>query len=154
MAARSRFELRDSRGSTSNGRVASSSEVLATNSRMASTAMREAISPLLCPPMQSPRTSIWRSGSVPKQSPAWLGIDGERQGGVVVGGLGDELADGVDGDARGDLTVAVPAHAVGDHEHLGLGIDLETVFVVAADHSDVGETARARPRGHDALPNS
>ena len=53
----------------------------------------------------------------------------------------DALPDRLHGDTRSNLAVAVSTHAVGDDEQLVHGIDLEAVFVVAAEDSDIGESA-------------
>ena len=49
--------------------------------------------------------------------------------------------------------MAVPAHAVGDDEALEFGLDVEAVLVVAADHTHVGQAARAGAQAHEPLPN-
>ena len=67
-------------------------------------------------------------------------VVGVRPGAVVFLRVEDELGDGVDGDARGDLARGVAAHAVGDEEQPGVVLDEERVLVVLPLAADVRET--------------
>ena len=64
------------------------------------------------------------------------------------------VANGLHRDPRSDLAVAVTTHAVGHHEHLVLGIDLEAVLVVAAQHADVGQPARPGSEHQPPFPKN
>jgi len=54
-------------------------------------------------------------------------------------GLGDELQNRLDGNAAGDFTGVIAAHAVGQHEQAGIAIGADRVFVMVADSADIGQ---------------
>ena len=74
-----------------------------------------------------------------------------RPGAVVLFRVDDELVDGIDGDARGDLAGGVAAHAVGDEEELRLIFNEEGVLVVLALPSYIGEAVCLHVHSHSAL---
>jgi len=83
-------------------------------------------------------------GPQPVGVPLQPGVVDHRPGPVVIGARPHELQDRRHGDARGDLAVAVPPHAVGDDEDLQGGVDMEAILVVGAHHTDIREPHRLR----------
>src|SRR5262245_34816052 len=60
-------------------------------------------------------------------------VEAERPGDLLVAaGQAYELVDRLDGDLGGDLAGRVPAHPVGDHEQVLVGVDEEAVLVALA----------------------
>ena len=54
--------------------------------------------------------------------------------------LADEVDDGLDGDAAGDLAGVVAAHAIGQYQQTDVGIERNGVLVVLADFAGVGQS--------------